>query len=207
MNSPTKMSRDNSSPRSNDTDIVSPNSTAPTNYSPAEMRSYHPALLNQLQRDHLSPLTERFAQTSLSDRPVHVAMAKRPAPLSTIEDPFTSVRLSATAEPYKPFMRAPVPRSPIRELNEGSTPERVSIRERQATLVSPAYDNRHHQVDALGSPRRQKVQSAKGFTSDPDNGNGAQQTRYLAVEGIDPMDIDERIPGSKVTQFRAVRSP
>jgi hypothetical protein len=226
MTSPPKMARDDSSPRSLNTDgsrFESP-STAPTNYSPAETRGFGPVL---------ESMFDRFSGMTMSSK---VAVAQT-------DDPFTDDRsqpayLSATAAPYQPTIRAP-----ITELNANSTPERMSKqnhlqfslpalgRAMDAPFGSPSaaasfnlpssippFDMQtgtgsfksqaaHNGVDnALTRPLQK--QSASSFTSDPDGVEGSGTvSRYLCLSHVDPFDMDERNPRSRLAQFRQVRMP
>jgi hypothetical protein len=236
MTSPAKMSRDESSPRSLDTNgsrFASP-STAPTAYSPAETRNFSSMNLQSM-------LVERFAGLATGSK-----TAEQP------DDPFTENRsqpayLSATAAPYQPTVRAP-----ITELNKNSTPERLSTQTRHqyslpalgrslaAALGSPsgaapfnippnstsfnlqsggasfnlnsgtaslnAYVPINGADNASPKPSLMK-QSLAPFTSDPENDGMVTNSRYLSLSNVDAYDIDERNPRSRLAEFRQVRPP
>jgi hypothetical protein len=226
MTSPPKTARDNSSPRSVDTDgshFESP-STAPTNYSPTETRSFGLVLENMF---------DRLSGMAMSTK---VAVAQS-------DDPFTDNRsqtayLSATAAPYEPTARAT-----IADLNATSTPERTVMQNHlqfslpaldramdasfQSPSATPTFNlpssilSFNTQTDAASSVSHPTLngvdnmlarpllkQSAVAFTSDPDGVEGSDAvSRYLCLSNVDLFDMDERNPRSRLAQFRQVTLP
>jgi hypothetical protein len=222
MTSPAKMSRDDSSPRSLDTNgsrFASP-STAPTMYSPIDTRGLDPISESMFE--------ERFARLGLVE---HVDL---PSDDPFIENGKQTGYLSAAAVPYHPV------RAPITELNATSTPDRMTRRTEVSYDVSFLDRNLSEQVpygslttaasfnlqpssasfhprpainsveNTLPSPNRVRKHSVAAFSSDPDDTTSSDGTaplsRYLCLGNVDAGDIDERNPRSRLRLFREVSS-